>query len=245
MHTKASLMKDLSNMGLKPTDTLMMHSSMKSIGQVDGGADAVLDALMAYFSPGLLALPALNWQVAELEPEHFYDVQQTRSIVGLLSELFRKRQGVVRSWHPTHSVSAAGQDAQSFTADDHKNMTPCGPTSSWHKLLDRDARILMVGCDLTKCTFIHGVEEWRAVPGRLLAPARFRVMPPVGAPFFMLSCAHDGTPSEQFGRAEAALREGGALVDGQFGDAKCLLLTARATNEVVGRLLAEDLMLFG
>ncbi|MBQ8315820.1 MAG: AAC(3) family N-acetyltransferase, partial [Lachnospiraceae bacterium] len=52
MYTKADLMQDLKNMGLKPTDALMVHSSMKSIGPVDGGADTVVDAFMEYLEDG-------------------------------------------------------------------------------------------------------------------------------------------------------------------------------------------------
>lgn len=37
----------------------------------------------------------------------------------------------------------------------------------WGKLVDRQAQILMIGVELTKCTFIHGVEEWLDVPKRL------------------------------------------------------------------------------
>ena len=49
MHTKESLTDDLIRAGIQPSDTLLVHSSMKSIGAVDGGADTVLDALMDYF----------------------------------------------------------------------------------------------------------------------------------------------------------------------------------------------------
>ena len=50
MHTKESLMKDLRNMGLDGTEAIMVHSSMKSIGEVKGGADTVVDAFMEFFN---------------------------------------------------------------------------------------------------------------------------------------------------------------------------------------------------
>ena len=59
--TKKELQTQLSEMGLRPDDTLLMHSSMKAIGDVEGGADTVLDALMEYFSDGLLLLPTHTW----------------------------------------------------------------------------------------------------------------------------------------------------------------------------------------
>ena len=56
-YTKLDLLQDLADMGLTGQESILIHSSMKSIGPVDGGADTVLDALMEFFRPGLLLLP--------------------------------------------------------------------------------------------------------------------------------------------------------------------------------------------
>ena len=56
-YTKQTLQQDLAAMGLTGTETILIHSSMKSIGAVEGGADTVLDALMEFFAEGLLLLP--------------------------------------------------------------------------------------------------------------------------------------------------------------------------------------------
>lgn len=42
-YTKLDLLQDLADMGLTGQETILIHSSMKSIGPVDGGADTVLD----------------------------------------------------------------------------------------------------------------------------------------------------------------------------------------------------------
>ena len=44
MYTKEQLKKQLENMGLTGNETILIHSSMKSIGEVAGEADTVLDA---------------------------------------------------------------------------------------------------------------------------------------------------------------------------------------------------------
>ena len=61
MHTTNSLINDLSEMGLKGDETLLVHSSMKSIGDVNGGADAVLDAFQRFFASGLLVFPTFTY----------------------------------------------------------------------------------------------------------------------------------------------------------------------------------------
>ena len=57
MYTKEELKQQLRNVGLTGKETILIHSSMKAIGEVEGGADIVLDAWMEYFAEGLLLLP--------------------------------------------------------------------------------------------------------------------------------------------------------------------------------------------
>lgn len=100
MFSKNNLRKDLENLQILPSDTLLIHSSMKSIGEVDGGADAVLDMLMEYFKEsGLLLFPTLSYRSINAGITRF-NVAETPACTGILPELFRKKPGVVRSLHP-------------------------------------------------------------------------------------------------------------------------------------------------
>lgn len=62
MYTKEDLKEYLKAMGLTGKETILVHSSMKSIGEVEGRADTVLDALIEYFKDGLLLLPTHTWK---------------------------------------------------------------------------------------------------------------------------------------------------------------------------------------
>ena len=106
-YTKADLKHDLAAMGLTGNETILIHSSMKSIGPVEGGADTVLDAWMEFFAEGLLLLPTHTWRFIN-EENRVFDVRRSPCCVGILPELFRHRPGVVRSLHPTHSMAAYG-----------------------------------------------------------------------------------------------------------------------------------------
>ena len=64
-HTKETLRQDLVAMGLTGTETILIHSSMQSIGEVEGGADTVLDVLMEFFAGGLLLLPIHTWRFVD------------------------------------------------------------------------------------------------------------------------------------------------------------------------------------
>lgn len=245
MHTKLSLMNQLETMGISHSGTLLVHSSMKRIGPVEGGAETVLDALSEYMKDGLLVLPTHTWSYINAGNPKF-DVLRSPSCIGVLPELFRKRPGVVRSWHPTHSVAALGADAEAFTAGDERWDTPCARGSAWGRLLDRSAEILLVGVDLRRNTFIHGIEEWEDIPGRIGdEPERLYTVTPDGRELEVPSRRHIGLSwSEHFWKVEGVLEEGGALRRGRFGEAETLCCSAARTTEILGRMLRHNPDLF-
>ncbi|MEK3790015.1 AAC(3) family N-acetyltransferase [Paenibacillus sp. FSL K6-1230] len=245
MHTLESLMKQLEQLGIDSQGTLLVHSSLKSMGPVEGGADTVLDAYTAYMKDGLLVLPTHTWSYIKADNPRFY-VDQSPSCIGILPELFRNRPGVVRSWHPTHSVAALGQDAVEFTKDDHLFDTPCARGSAWGKLLDRKATILLVGVDLRRNTFIHGVEEWADIPGRLtdVHEMLYTVLPD-GTEIPVPSRRHWGLSwSEHFWKVDEVLENRGAMRKGQIGDAVVRVCDAAAVAEVITEMLADNPELF-
>ena len=68
---------------------------------------------------------------------------------------------------PTHSVAVIGKDKEDFIRDNELWDTPCARKSPWGKLLDMEAQIMLLGVDLRRNTFIHGIEEWIDIPGRM------------------------------------------------------------------------------
>ena len=130
VYSQADLTDFLSAMGLDGTETLMVHSSMKSIGQVDGGADTVLDALCDFFRDGLLVFPTFTYNSVTINTNLFFHRDNTPSCTGILTELFRKRTGVLRSMHPAHSLAAYGKDAADFVAGHEKCNSSSTPESA-------------------------------------------------------------------------------------------------------------------
>ena len=61
MYTKSDLKADLAAMGLQGNETVIIHSSLKSIGEVENRADGILDALEEFFAPGLLIFPSMTY----------------------------------------------------------------------------------------------------------------------------------------------------------------------------------------
>jgi aminoglycoside 3-N-acetyltransferase len=245
MHTKESLIHDLEQLRIPENGTLLVHSSYKSIGDVEGGADTVLDALSDYMQNGLLVLPTHTWSTINSANPKFY-VADSLVCVGILPELFRKRAGVVRSLHPTHSVAALGKDAETFVAGDEQFDTPCARGSVWGKLLDREAHILLLGVDLRRNTFIHGIEEWVDIHGRMTdGHEQLYTVLSDGTEIAVPSRRHCGLSwSEHFWKVEDALLESSAMIYGRIGDAKVRLCNTVRMTEVITRLLQHDPNLF-
>ncbi|PKL12715.1 MAG: AAC(3) family N-acetyltransferase, partial [Spirochaetae bacterium HGW-Spirochaetae-8] len=223
MHTTTTLMQDMARLGINPKTTLLVHSAYKSIGEVEGRADSVLDAWESYMQEGLLVLPTHTWATVDAE-QPVFSVKDSPSCIGILPELFRKRPGVFRSGHPTHSVAARGLDAESFVRGDECKTTPCARDSAWGRLLDRNATVLFVGVGLSRDTFIHGVEEWLEIPGRLTETYEQLVsILADGRQVQVPSRRHIGHISEQYPKVTRYLLDHGVLRTGTFGSAQAIL----------------------
>ncbi len=249
MFTKAQLKADLAAMEIDPKGTLLVHSSLKAIGETEGGADTVLDALCEYMQDGLLILPTHTWRQMN-ERYTVFDSRTEPSCVGLLTNLFLTRDGVVRSLHPTHSVAALGRDAETYTAGEELTRTPCPRNGCWGRLYDRKASILFLGCSLKCNTYLHGVEEWADTPNRLKVTAQdFTVIDRDGRSFIVPQHRHHTEdpvvdPSEHYDKMEPLFRKEGAVRYGRFGNAACILGDAVKMADLTLPFLQRDPHLF-
>ena len=158
MNTYDSILKDIKDIGIQKNDKIIIHSSMKKIGETDGGGDTVLNAFCDYLGEdGLVVLPCHTWGSVQ-KYQNVFDTN-VPSNLGLLPNLFRVRKGVYRSLHPTHSMCAFGKGAEQFVEGEIGNDCFCGTGRCMSKLLDMGAKVLLLGVTLTSCTFFHLIEE--------------------------------------------------------------------------------------
>ena len=243
-YTKEQLVQQLKEMGIQPQDTLLVHSSMKSLGKVQGGADTVIDALMESVSEGLLLLPTHTWKQMS-EEYSLFDPETEPVCVGIIPEVFRKRPGVVRSLHPTHSMAAYGKDAVSYIQGEENRTTPCAPEGCWGRLKERKAKILLIGVTHTRNTYIHSIEESFEVPERFTAePVLFQVKLPDGDTKRVHMYRHYNVKEPHISETYDKMREGyektGAAGNVRLGDAQCILCDAEKLFEVTGKLLQKE-----
>ena len=159
-----SLVTEFRALGIKPGMDLLVHSSLRRVGPVAGGAETVIDALLAVLGPeGTLMMSAVSGNVNENQP--VFDVKLTPATVGTLPNVFLKREGVIRSLHPVHSVAALGPRAKFFTDGHLECNTPWSPGSPYGKLMRNKGSILFLGTNFTCNTCIHALEIEARVPG--------------------------------------------------------------------------------
>lgn len=168
MYTKEQLKQALLKIGIENGDILMVHSSYKSLGGIEGGAKAVIEALSEVLGEnGTLLMPAFTFNEVTFENPVF-DYEKSPNCVGYLGEYFRTAvDGVLRSVHATHSVCALGKKAKELINEHENDKTPVGKNSPITKLADLGGKILMLGCSPDHLTIMHGVEE-TAEPDYLL-----------------------------------------------------------------------------
>jgi aminoglycoside 3-N-acetyltransferase len=240
IYQKQDLLTCMDSLGIDPKGTLMIHLAYKAIGEVEGRGDAVLDALIEYMRPGLLVLPAHTWMINADNP--IMDVLYSRTCVGKLTEIFRHRAGVVRSWHPTHSVAALGADAEDFISGEEKINTPCGQGGVYYRLWERDAQILLIGVNFTRNTYIHGIEQWDGAEGSISREMTdMYVITPKGERLYTPQYRHCAAlGSETFSKLEPDALLQGIMTLGRFGDATARLMRAKPLRAMTAALLKED-----
>ena len=152
-------------LGITEGDTLLVHSSFKSLGETENGADTVIKGLQAALGEsGTLVFPTL----CQKDWEHVYENwhPDAPSDVGYLSEYFRKLPKAIRSNHASHSVAAIGPQAAYITSTHGETGlrhgiygdTPFAEDSPWDKLYELNTKTLFIGCWTRACTFRHLAE---------------------------------------------------------------------------------------
>ncbi len=239
MFTKEQLKAQLAAMGLQPTDTVIIHTSLRAVGPVEGGADTVIDAFCEYLSEGLFLVPTHTW--ASVSPAHpVYDVRAEKPCIGTLPCVAAFRADGLRSMNATHSIWAHGARAAEFLAGEESVYNGTAPQSCWGRLAHEKAKILLIGVGHERNTFIHAVEETIGVPDRTGKPYAVTLVYPDGhrrdtwiRPH---SCSRCPDVSANFPNFEKAFRTLGVQHSGQLGNAPVRVVDAAKCAEVVTML---------
>ena len=163
--TRKAVKTAVEQLGIRVGDTVLIHSSFKSIGPIEKGAESIIGGFIdAVGERGTVVFPTL----CQTDWTHVYENwhKDAQSDVGYLTNYFRKLPGVLRSDQATHSVAAWGRFAQYITQTHGQSgcrwgifgSTPFASDSPWEKLYALNAKVIMLGVGIRKCTFRHYAE---------------------------------------------------------------------------------------
>jgi aminoglycoside 3-N-acetyltransferase len=177
--TVESLAHDLGRLGLRSGGTVVVHSSLSSLGWVCGGAVAVVEALLSALGPaGTLVVPTHSgdlsdpaewanpsvpeswWATIRATMPPFRPATTPTRGMGAVPEVVRTWPGARRSDHPQLSFTAVGPQASRVTGA-HSLADGLGEGSPLARLYELDAAILLLGVGHDRNTSLH-LAEYRS-----------------------------------------------------------------------------------
>ena len=242
--TQEQISQSLLASGLRKGGAVLVHSSLRSMGRVEGGPETVIRGVLKALGPeGTLLVPALSYDYVDAARPVF-DVLRTPSNIGAIPEYFRRRPCTLRSVNPTHSVCGIGMEAERMLEDHHLDDTPCGPHSPYRALRDVDGQILFLGCGLRPNTSMHGVEELAQPPYLFGSAITYRIVLPDGRETEVSCRRHDFAGwAQRYDRVGPLLGDEG-LRTGRVLDAAVHVLECRTMWDRALAALGHDPFFF-
>ncbi len=242
--TKDDIFNQLTNMNIPRDKVVLMHSSLRLIGKVEGGAKAILDAMIEYFTEkgGLFCVPTHTW--SNLKKDITLDLNDPATCLGAFSDFAAADPRGIRSQNPTHSMAVFGnrERALDFIKDETEILSCTSPESCYGKIYREGGYILLVGVAHNRNTYLHCVEEMFDVPDRLTDEPRDVTVKLTSGEVVTRKVrthktSYTNDVSARFPKYETAFRYHGAITDGFIGNAPTQVCDARIMKEVVGLIV--------
>jgi aminoglycoside N3'-acetyltransferase len=248
--TQKDIVDGLKKLGLERGAAVEVHSSLSSIGHVEGGAPAVINALMdvvgedgaivmsAYPVSPVLPLTEEERQKGMIAKVRFLDENANcRTGMGIIADTFRK-------WPNTflgkgiHRVCAWGHNASLHT-------------QGYNYLLSMDGRVLLIGVDIHRCSCMHTAENKVVLPKKIIEardqlPEELQRQYPGTNWYIEYHDPQKPYPEDAWGKVQTEAERRGLIKRGRIGKAECLLFKGKPVVDIYEELLRTDpYMLFG
>jgi aminoglycoside 3-N-acetyltransferase len=241
--TEERLVRSLKEAGVSAGKDLMVHSAMSKIGYLEEGPKTFVGALKTVLGPEATLLMPTS-PVVTLQAKHelaLFDVKETPSKMGAITEYFRAYEATHRSEHPLEPVAALGPKAGYYVQGHATDGTSYGSNSPWLKHLQQGGQLLYVGTTLINSgTSLHAIEDligWKnfKFPVYLDQSKRFKVKAADGRIFDVISKVHNPEVSamRKCDGLIPYLENHGALRHVLIGDAPSLWVDGAKFKEVL------------
>lgn len=244
MISKSELLSQLNTLCVPRDRVVLIHSSLRAVGEIEGGASTLLDALVEHITSGggLCCFPTHTWHLLGADTPTL-DLTKNETCVGTLTRIALEDGRGVRTLNPTHSmvVFGAPDRVAAFVAGEETQTTHTSPDGCYGKLYAEDGYVLLLGVTHKSNTYLHCVEEMLGVDGRLTKePIRVSVKHPSGEvehrQVYTFDEKKNGDVSLCFPKFEPAFRAHGCIRDGLIGRAPTMLCSARGMKAVMEQI---------
>jgi len=151
------------------------------------------------------------------------------------------RKDGFRSLHPSHSIWGHGKRAEEYLKGEEELLDPMPPGSAWSRLADVNAKILLIGVENNRNTFIHAVDEWMDLPDRLVKPTYTKYIHDAAGNVYethmkVHHCSKTNDVSRYFVNFEKAFVTLGVQTFGKLGNATVRIVDAAKCREVLCKI---------
>lgn len=252
MRLPSQIRRDLAD-ALGAARFVILHSASRAVGPLAGGAESLARVLLDECSERTLVVPTFTplrtdpstWNAPPAPEELFDEIRDELPLfdpdwsppwgMGRVAELVWRAKGALRSFHPVESVAAVGPAAESIVRP-HPLDDPMGPRSPWARLVARDATIVLLGVGLERCSLLHHAERMAELP---YVDVSYAMPIALDGERTWLEVMSGSNCSEGFPRLEPSLRRAGLVRDVLVGDARTMVLSARALFEHAVTVLSD------
>jgi aminoglycoside N3'-acetyltransferase len=241
--TQCDIEKGLYHFGIRRGDIIEVHSSLSSFGWVQGGAAAVVDALMnvvgeegtlvmsAYPLSKPLPLTESEKACGILAKVQLFELDYTGPTgMGVIADEFHLRPGTILG-NGFHRVCAWGREGSILS-------------EGYHRLLEKDGWVLLLGVSISSCSCMHQAENVK-LPDEI---SRFFILPEEIRKIYPedMYIAFGQTPDDAWEKVRMKAEDLGYIKKQTIGGAACMLFKARQVVGIYENALRTDpLELYG
>jgi aminoglycoside 3-N-acetyltransferase len=246
--SQQQLESDFKKAGIVAGDVVLVHSSLSRIGHLAEGPQTFVDALKNVVgNTGTILMPTSPnavYQYDYIRATKTFDVLNTPSKTGKITEYFRTLPGVKRSWHPTEPVSAWGANADYFISEHFGQLTPYNEKSPFYKVSEKSGKLLYIGVTLSMAgTNLHTLEDATAFKFPVYADEIFdvEIIDPSGKKHTVKTKVHNPEFSKKRKCDDLIplFEKEGAMKKVKIGEADSLVADAKKFLEVMLKAYAE------
>lgn len=163
------LEQGLRDLGIQEGDLIFLHSDLMALG-IPHNTWSRQEILTFYWDAfqrvlgrtGTLATPAYFYEYARLGEPFDTERSSVSKSLGAFSAYACAMPGRIRSCNPLQSIVSIGYKAKEISGGD--SLSGYGVNSPWHRLRQQGGKIVFLGVDMEKMTYVHYIEQLVGVP---------------------------------------------------------------------------------